>query len=104
MTCGEFRAWANVTAISVSQWLRDEVTFHNRGEMLFYRGGERGIYIWIYRDGTLSCGTYEDAVPHIGEATFKQTYSKIFQSQAEAFARVQATLGPAFNVQTLPTF
>jgi hypothetical protein len=67
--------------------------------MLFYRGGKKGIYIEIDKTGELIMGVYEDAIPHIGEASFKIQHRKIFNSQEEALQRVQYALGADFFIE-----
>lgn len=37
---------------------------------LYYTGGESGLFINIEVEGNLKIGTYEEAIPHIGEAIF----------------------------------
>ena len=59
MTKSEFSAWVKVTDGSASRWTLDENRWHNNEEMLFYKGGQDGKFIWIYRDGMMHLGTYE---------------------------------------------
>lgn len=70
MTDAEMKQWIAVTENSRYQWMADEITrWNGRGE-LYYFGGESGVYMRISLDGKLSIGTYEGALPHIGEASF----------------------------------
>jgi hypothetical protein len=71
MTYDEFEGWQAVTNASKNRWTIDQVTFLNRGVILMYRGGEKGRYIQIEKNGDTQLGTYEGAIPHIGEASFK---------------------------------
>ena len=70
MTDQELRQWLAVTENSRYQWTEDEVTRLNGRGALYYFGGEDGVYIRVQPDGELSLGTYEGALPHIGEALF----------------------------------
>lgn len=70
MTQQEFEQWQAVTESSQYQWVEDEPTRLNDRGALYYIGGESGLYMWITKEGRLMMGTYEDAIPHIGEATF----------------------------------
>jgi hypothetical protein len=66
----EFEYWQSVTAGSAYRWIEDAVTRLNGNGSLFYSGGEDGVYMRLTRGGKFSGGTYEGAVPHIGEACF----------------------------------
>ena len=70
MTDTELKAWLAVTWDSRYRWTEDEITRLNGQGALYYYGGEDGIYMRIQPDGKLSIGTYEGALPHIGEAFF----------------------------------
>lgn len=72
MTDLECKQWMAVTANSQYQWTEDEVTRLNGRGALYYLGGTDGVYIRIQPEGKLSVGTYEGAIPHIGEALFAQ--------------------------------
>lgn len=92
MTDNEFKAWATHTARSRNGWMLDEVTAHNRGEMLLYRGGERGVYVLVSRN-VVTVGRYEGAVPHIGEAMFTCVGQKAFANDSRAFEAVANATG-----------
>ena len=70
MTDTELKTWLAVTQDSRYRWTEDEITRLNGRGALYYYGGEDGIYMRIQPDGKLSIGTYEGALPHIGEALF----------------------------------
>ncbi len=70
MTDTELKAWLAVTQNSRYRWTEDEITRLNGRGTLYYYGGEDGIYMRVQPDGKLSIGTYEGALPHIGEAFF----------------------------------
>jgi len=76
MTHEEFQNWLEFTKSSETQWIVDVVTFVNRGEILVYRGGVDGIYLLCQPDGTATIGTYEGAMPHIGEAVLRPGFSR----------------------------
>lgn len=83
----EFAAWKRQTDSSKYKWTVDEVTFYNKHDILIYKGGEDGHFIEIKKDGKMTIGLYEGAIPHIGEATFIQKGSKQFKTQDEAITR-----------------
>ena len=70
MTDTELKAWLAVAQDSRYHWTEDEITRLNGRGALYYFGGEDGIYMRVQPDGKLSIGTYEGALPHIGEAFF----------------------------------
>ena len=90
MTELECKQWMAVTANSQYQWTEDEVTRLNGRGALYYLGGTDGIYMRIQPEGKLSVGTYEGAIPHIGEAFFVRkavvdcgSFDQAFQKAAE---------------------
>jgi len=97
MTQKEYDQWKRETAKSRSSWTMDQVSFHNRGDLLFFRGGEDGTYIEIRKDGFVSVGYYEGAIPHIGEAIFLKKHGKqLADDRDKALARVVETMGMPF--------
>ncbi|MBN1923051.1 MAG: hypothetical protein JW892_17525 [Anaerolineae bacterium] len=84
MDANEFSKWQQVTKASEKAWVMDSVTKANRGEYLFYLGGQNGLYMRITPDGTGEIGTYEGAIPHIMEATFHVVFSRKVSDSAEA--------------------
>lgn len=72
MTRQEFDHWQAVTESSRYRWREDTATRLNDQGALYYTGGESGIYMRITAEGELTVGTYEGAIPHIGEACFSQ--------------------------------
>jgi len=73
MTVTEFQAWKKETDRSVAAWVVDRVMSHNQKCCFIYRGGENGNYVRVDSSGLVELGTYEGAIPHIGEALFKKT-------------------------------
>lgn len=51
----------------------------------YYTGGEAGIFMRIIPDGMFRIGTYESALPHIGEAVFTIKAEKNCSNINEAF-------------------
>lgn len=92
MTQQEFDAWTAHTERSRRGWQRDEVTLHNRGELLMYHGGEDGTYVRVYGT-TVEVGSYEGAVPHIGEAMFKLRGKRTFDTASDAYSAVASATG-----------
>jgi hypothetical protein len=95
MTTNEFREWTKVKEPHM-KWGMDQFRWHNHDEMLFYLGGEKGKFIWLYSDGRMQAGTYEGAIPRITEACCKPTFGKAFDNRQEAFARVVEIGGGQF--------
>lgn len=94
MSPAEFKAWSGHTQRSRNGWQRDDVTLHNRGVYLLYHGGESGTYVKL-EGSTVEVGTYEGAIPHIGEALFKPRGSKTFADANGAFQAVVNSTGTA---------
>lgn len=87
MTAEEFKAWTEETASSKYHWKSDPIQA-SLGRYLFYMGGQDGKFIEIDRDGKVTVGTYEGAIPHIGEACFFVKFTKQFESKEKALQRV----------------
>lgn len=68
----EFAAWQARTENSRFKWTEDEIYRLNGRGVFYYMGGADGIYMAVGKDGTFAIGTYEGAIPHIGEASFTQ--------------------------------
>ena len=92
MTQSEFDAWKEETAKSKHLWTVDHVQMsHDR--YLFYKGGESGHYIMVDEDGQMTLGTYEGAIPHIGEAEFKVQHSRKYPNNTVALSRLMESGG-----------
>lgn len=72
MTQREFEYMQAITESSVHKWVEDNITRLNGNGALYYTGGEDGRYMRLSSDGKLTVGTYEGAIPHIGEAMFRR--------------------------------
>lgn len=101
MTQNEFKAWLTVTDASKTTWTVDTVTLHNRGTYLIYRGGEAGQYVEIDETGKLQLGEYFGAMPHIGEAVFRTTFTRQFANQQAALQRCFEVGGKDFLLDML---
>ena len=96
MTDLEWKQWMAVTENSQFQWTADAVTHRNgRGE-LYYFGGTDGIYMRVQPEGRLSIGTYEGAIPHIGEALFAQKAVQDCGSFGQALQKAMELGGQRF--------
>lgn len=97
MTKQEEQAWLEETAKSAGRWNEDPI-WASKGDLLLYRGGESGRYIEVrsgghLTKGDLSMGTYDGALPHIGEAIFQPLYHHTFTSRAAAIAAARRLAG-----------
>ncbi len=110
MTDQEWKYWNSVTGNSRFFWTEDKTTRLNGRGALYYFGGENGVYMRIQPDGTLSVGTYEGAIPHIGEASFTIKAKEKYDSFNEAFQKALQLGGTRFlrdmfsteaNIETL---
>jgi|GEM_PF-902481 len=96
MTKDEFAYWQSRIENSRFQWTEDEIFRLNGRGAFYYTGGEDGIYIEINKDGRLEAGTYEDAFPHIGEASFTVRVNRQCKDYNEAFAEAMEAGGKKF--------
>jgi hypothetical protein len=101
MTAADFRAWTDVAKGSRFSWKVDTIRWRRYRELLFYVGDEAGKFIWIYPDGMLHAGTYEDAVPDLMGATFQPTFAKKFVTREEAYKRLVECGGGQFLIKQL---
>lgn len=93
MSPQEFAAWSERTRASETRWQVYSIMWLNQGRFLAYRGGVDGIYAEVSPDGVAAIGTYEGAVPHIGEALFHVQHSRqLGHSAAEALIALRTSL------------
>ena len=91
MTKEEAERWLCVTARSKIAWQLDQI--HNTvDDSIIYKGGTNGFFLTTRRlysqshprvalnRWVVQVGTYEGAMPHIGEAVFTVIGSKAFES------------------------
>jgi hypothetical protein len=95
MTESEAKAWLAETARSEFGWLVDSVHC-TAADLIVYKGGQSGHYVAMNeRDGRhwVSVGTYEGAMPHIGEAAFKRLGRKPFRGPLDAAKWIKEKIG-----------
>lgn len=81
----EWESWKRVTASSTHRWVEDSIFYSSGRGAMYYTGGESGVYMKITKDGTFELGTYEGALPHIGEAFYTVELQKQCTDYNEAF-------------------
>jgi hypothetical protein len=105
MTEKEYAYWKAVTESSRFRWVEDEIYRLNGRGAFYYSGGEDGVYMRIEKDGLLTAGRYEGAIPHIGEATFAQQIEKRYADFNTAYTAALEAGGKQFllDILTPPT-
>ena len=98
MTRDEFALWQAITENSRFHWTEDAIFRLNGRGAFYYIGGEDGGYMRIHKDGRLELGSYEGAVPHIGEAVFMPKSEKQYADFNEAFTAAIQLGGKRFLV------
>ena len=98
MTRDEFALWKDITGNSRFHWTEDAIFRLNGRGAFYYIGGEDGGYMRIHKDGRLELGSYEGAVPHIGEAVFMPKSEKQYADFNEAFTTAIQLGGKRFLV------
>ena len=104
MTRQEYEAWLNETEASAYKWTEDVIFRLNGRGAFFYRGGVDGQFVEVASNGLLEIGTYEGAIPHIGEACFRTHASKQFPSFDKAYTATLQFGGMSFLVDILCKF
>jgi hypothetical protein len=94
----EFAGWRALTESSRNLWTEDDIYRLNGRGAFYYRGGEDGQYIRIQKDGLLEAGTYEGAIPHIGEAMFRPLVTRQYKNFSEASTAAMELGGKQFLV------
>lgn len=80
----EYIGWRSIALTNPRAWKIDPVSLAN-GRALFHYGKPDGVYVMIEETGEASFGYFEDALPHIGEATFTELRrAKLGKSLASA--------------------
>jgi hypothetical protein len=101
MTEKEFAYWQAITESSRFRWVEDEIYRLNGRGAFYYSGGENGVYMRIEKDGLLTAGRYEGAIPHIGEAFFTVQAEKQFAHFGAACTAAIEAGGKQFLVDML---
>ena len=97
MTPEEFGAWKKWTRESGCRWTVDPIHDGRGGrDLLLFIGGESGMYLRFSNGDTLEIGSYEGAVPHIGEAVFHMEERMTFDSSVLTVLFATEIAGQAF--------
>jgi hypothetical protein len=103
MTEREYLNWKAITESSRFRWVEDDIYRLNGRGAFYYSGGEDGVYMRIDKDGTLTAGHYEGAIPHIGEAMFTEEFQKRYESWNAAYTAAIEAGGKQFLLDMLTT-
>ena len=101
MTRQEFKKWQEITKSSHDHWIEDEIYRLNGRGVMYYRGGEDGIYIKIEQNGKLEIGDYTEAFPHIGEACYKPVFCQQYDNFNAAYKEAMEIGGVQFLKELL---
>lgn len=102
MTKAEFELWQTETARSTRRWTIDLVHNGLNGQwLLAYKGGTDGHFFEVTRDGTVRIGSYEGAIPHIGEAAFKVMHTYKCKDWNDACSRFFSAMGLQWLIEEL---
>jgi len=97
MTKQEFENWKAETARSAHKWQIDPI--HNQPtDTLIYKGGEDGHFINVSGNRVV-VGTYEGAIPHIGEALFRPVGTVECRDNKDAWKRLLERAGVPFLLE-----
>ena len=88
-TTTDLEAWSKHMRSRRGKWSVDQIHDGRNGKRLLaylpdVADHTQGSYIEVSRDGTLTAGTFEGAIPHIGEACFHQLWSRPCRNFNEA--------------------
>lgn len=102
----DYQAWIEYTRSRRGQWTVDAIHDGRNGRgFLCYApkvdDPTAGVYVQIDPNGAAQAGSFEGALPHIGDACFMPRWRHDFGSFAEAFARVAERLGVAYLLGAL---
>lgn len=96
----EFEAWKRETARSRHQWIIDEIHNGRDGQdLVVFKGGENGKFFRIDQSGLCEVGSYEGAIPHIGEAIFTITGVHKCETFDDGVTRLLTALGASFLLE-----
>lgn len=99
MTPEEFAAWKESTRESGYHWTVDPIHDGRDGrDLLLFVGGESGKFLRFNNWDTLKIGSYEGAVPHIGEAVFHMDERITFDNCVFTVLAATEIAGQAFLV------
>ena len=80
----EFTKWVNLSVGIDASWREDKRYRRHKDGVLYYIGGEDGLYIRIANDGLIKAGRYEFASPGIEEAVLVCSVLKQCESYEQA--------------------
>lgn len=100
-SASEYDAWIRFMRSRRGRWTVDPIHDGENGRRLLcfcprLADETRGVFVEVEADGTVRAGTYEDALPHIGDALFRARWERDFGSQREAVRVVAERLGVPF--------
>jgi hypothetical protein len=99
MTPAEFEAWKKWTKESGYHWTVDPIHDGRDGrDLLLFVGGESGKFLRFNNWDTLEIGSYEGAVPHIGEAVFHMEERMAFDNCVLTVVSAMEIAGQAFVI------
>lgn len=101
MTQNEQQAWADYMKSCRGKWSLDPIHngTHGKGHLFFVlrdAAAGAGTYVTIDPAGKADAGEFTGAIPHMGEACYRSRWSKQFENQSDAFARLVERLGIGF--------
>lgn len=82
---------------STTEWFADPI-HKTSDDMWFFKGGENGVYVQFHatpldpQTVNVTAGTYEGAIPHIGDALFNQKAEWLFDDRPGQFGMGNITL------------
>ena len=78
-------------------WDIDTLTYKGKGTIIYAGMFGEGKYVYLSNDGEAIVGEYENAVPHIGVASFlPKIKMKLGENICEAFVNLEGYLGISF--------
>jgi len=101
MNATETENWTKAMRAARGRWTVDPIhNGQNNRRLLMHLSNTsdhtKGLFVTVEQDGHATAGTFEDAIPHIGEAAFAIKWSHKFTNQTEAISKLAERLGIAF--------
>lgn len=93
MTREEYISWSRFMKSCRGRWNIDLIHNGKDGQdLLMFKphptDPTRGVYIGVKQNGHVTAGTYDGALPHVGDAMFYRAWEKHFGSFRAAKAKV----------------
>ena len=97
----DYVAWERFMRSRRGRWTVDPIHDGEAGRRLLCfcpdaTDETRGVFVEVGVNGIVRAGTYEDALPHIGDALFRPRWERDFGSPREALRVVVERLGVPF--------